>query len=138
MFGLSSAQAPGDEDVAQCIVNQTYTHTYPDNWRVLMDSWNYEQLLPGHSGLPIAGAVWTDASCDTNDNTQHPNITPPYVSVHVIHHSTSCTSQCVSSLPVAAWWWRDMSISGTCVWIQYGTPGQLALHSAHLKGCASH
>ena len=92
LVGLSSAQAPGDEDVARCIESSTYAHTYPDNWNVLMDSWNYEQLLPGHSGQPIAGAVWTDASCDNRDNAQFPSITPPYVSVHVTHHSTSCMS----------------------------------------------
>ena len=78
-----SAQAPGDEDVTRCIESSTYAHTYPDSWRVLMDSWNYEQLLPGHSGQPIAGAVWTDASCDDNDDAPFPFITPPYVSVHV-------------------------------------------------------
>ena len=87
-----SAQAPGDEDVTRCIESSTYAHTYPDNWKVLMDSWNYEQLLPGHSGQPIAGAVWTDASCDDNDDARFPAITPPYVSVHVTHHSTSCMS----------------------------------------------
>jgi len=90
-IGLCSAQAPGDENHT-CFENHTYAHTYPDNWRVLMDSWNYEQLLPGHSGQPIAGAVWTDASCDDNDDAQFPSITPPYVSVHVTHHSTSCMS----------------------------------------------
>ena len=92
LVGLCSAQAPGDEDVRRCIESSTYAHTYPDNWKVLMDSWNYEQLLPGHSGQPIAGAVWTDASCDNNDNTLFPFITPPYVSVYVTHHSTSCMS----------------------------------------------
>ena len=92
LVGVCSAQAPGDEDVARCIESSTYAHTYPDNWNVLMDSWNYEQLLPGHSNQPIAGAVWTDASCDDNDNAQFPFITPPYVSVHVTHHSTSCVS----------------------------------------------
>ena len=86
------SQAPGDEDVTRCLESSTYAHTYPDNWNVLMDSWNYEQLLPGHSGSPIAGAVWTDASCDDNDNALFPAITPPYVSVHVTHHSTSCVS----------------------------------------------
>ena len=53
---------------------------YPVNTRVLMDSRNYEQLLPGHSARPIAGAAWSDASCDSNDNAQNPFSTPPYVS----------------------------------------------------------
>ena len=68
-----SAQAPGDENITECINDMSFAHPYPDNWKVLMDSWNYEQLLPGHSGRPTAG-VWTDASCDNNDNTKFPSI----------------------------------------------------------------
>ena len=73
-----SAQAPGDE-ASRC--NETfYVHTYPDSVKILMDNWNYEQLLPGSgSGSnPIAGAVWRDVSCDSNDVTSI--INPSYVS----------------------------------------------------------
>ena len=70
-----SATAPGDEDV-DCVKNKHYSV----NTKVLMDSMTYEQLLPGHSTQPIAGAAWTDASCDSNDNIQNPFSTPPYVS----------------------------------------------------------
>ena len=69
--------APGDED-NRC-VNQR-TQPYPENVKVLMDSRNYEQLLPGHAATPIAGAIWTDASCDTNDVVPSAFSTPPYVS----------------------------------------------------------
>ena len=78
LTGLCLAQAPGDE-ASRC--NETfYVHTYPDNVKILMDNWNYEQLLPGSgSGSnPIAGAVWSDVSCDSNDVTAI--INPSYVS----------------------------------------------------------
>ena len=77
-IGLCSAQAPGDENQS-C----TNAHTYPESIKILMDSWNYEQLLPGHSGQPIAGAVWTDASCDNNDATPFSFLIPPFVSVYI-------------------------------------------------------
>ena len=49
-----------------------------------MDNWNYQQLLPGSgSGSnPIAGAVWSDVSCDSNDVTSI--INPSYVS-HLVY-----------------------------------------------------
>ena len=66
--------APGDED-SRCV-----GRTYPENVKVLMDSRNYEELLPGHSADPIPDAAWTDASCDLNDTVPNPFSTPPYVS----------------------------------------------------------
>ena len=77
-FDTASGQAPGDE-ASRC--NETlYVHSYPENVKVLMDNWNYQQLLPGSgSGSnPIAGAVWSDVSCDSNDVTAI--INPSYVS----------------------------------------------------------
>ena len=74
-----AAQAPGDED-EQCTSGEI-APTYPDTVRNLMDSYNYEQLLPGNGtgNPPIEGAVWTDRSVDGNDvNT---TVTPTYVSV---------------------------------------------------------
>ena len=63
-----SAQAPGDED-NRCTVDHTSPQVYPDTVRNLMDSYNYEQLLPGNgTGNPvIQGAVWNDRSYDGND-----------------------------------------------------------------------
>ena len=78
LTGLCSAQAPGDE-ADRC--NETfYVHYYPDNVKVLMDNWNYQQLLPGSgSGSnPIASAVWSDLSCDDNDRIDI--LSPTYVS----------------------------------------------------------
>ena len=79
LTGLCSAQAPGDE-ASRC--NETfYVHTYPGNVKVLMDNWNYEQLLrgTGSGSNPITNAVWSDLSCDENDQTAI--ISPTYVSV---------------------------------------------------------
>ena len=59
--GCSLAQAPRDED-AKC-----QRDTYADKEKVLMDSWNYEQLLPGSSNDGTGNAVWSEASCDGND-----------------------------------------------------------------------
>ena len=69
-----SAQAPGDED-ERCTSAED-APTYPDTVRNLMDSYNYEQLLPG-SGTAIEGAVWTDRSVDGNDAND--TTTPTYV-----------------------------------------------------------
>ena len=71
------AQAPGDED-DRCTVDHTSPQVYPDTVRNLMDSYNYEQLLPGNgTGNPvIQGAVWNDRSYDGNDETKQkqPNL----------------------------------------------------------------
>ena len=72
------AQAPGDED-DRCTVDHTSPQVYPDTVRNLMDSYNYEQLLPGNgTGNPvIQGAVWNDRSYDGNDETNRNS--PTYV-----------------------------------------------------------
>ena len=80
-FTLSpcSAQAPGDGD-ERCTGAEDAA-TYPDTVRNLMDSYNYEQLLPG-SGTgnpPIEGAVWTEVSVDGNDVDG--TTSPTYVSL---------------------------------------------------------
>ena len=82
-----------------------------------MDSYSYVNLLPGNgTGQPPEDdAVWNDMSYDGNDVVDILN--PTYVS--------SNTSLCnvvhiVSFLflsSVAARCWRNMSISGTSVWI---------------------
>ena len=65
--GYCSAQAPGDED-NRCL-KSPYGHTYEDNVKILMDSYNYLQLLPGNGtgNPPIASALWNDRSFDGND-----------------------------------------------------------------------
>ena len=57
--------APGDE--AQLCEELRADHviqipTYPDHIKVLMDSWNYRNLLP-----PRAGAVWDQVDDDMNN-----------------------------------------------------------------------
>ena len=76
--GLSWAQAPGDEDAGCTMANP---QVYPDTERNLMDSYNYENLLPGNGtgNSPIATAVWNDFSFDGNDAIS--TINPTYVSV---------------------------------------------------------
>ena len=122
------AEAPGDED-ERCTSAES-APTYPDTVRNLMDSYNYMQLLPG-SGTgnpPIEGAVWTDRSVDGNDAIG--TTSPTYVSLQFLHRAT-LTINCVP-IPVAAWRWRNMSISSTSLWRErLSRPGQLALHSTH-------
>ena len=79
MSGPCSAQAPGDED-DRCTVDHTSPQVYPDTVRNLMDSYNYEQLLPGNGtgNLVIQSAVWNDRSYDGNDETNRNS--PTYVS----------------------------------------------------------
>ena len=74
------AQAPGDED-DRCTVNHSNPPQYPDNVTNLMDSYNYENLLPGNGtgNSPIATAVWNDFSFDGNDVTPE-TLSPTYVS----------------------------------------------------------
>ena len=38
------AQAPGDREFDECGDDD---HTYPPEWRVLFDTWNYEDLFDG-------------------------------------------------------------------------------------------
>ena len=72
LTGLSWAQPPD----AICD-----PQVYPDTVRNLMDSYNYENLLPGNGtgNSPIATAVWNDFSFDGNDATS--TTSPTYVSV---------------------------------------------------------
>ena len=69
-LSLCWAQAPGDEHV-RCTEEHSSPPTYPDTERNLMDSYNYEQLLPGNGtgDDPIPNAVWNDYSFDDNDIT---------------------------------------------------------------------
>ena len=46
LLGQSLAMAPGDEDDVCGVPN------YPVHFRVLMDSWRYQTLLPPESGAP--------------------------------------------------------------------------------------
>ena len=61
-----SGVAPGDEE-ALCeqvrAQGAAPTPAYSTNMRVLMDSWNYQNLLP-----PRTGAVWDQVDNDTNNH----------------------------------------------------------------------
>ena len=59
---MAAGVAPGDEDplCQQLRANGTApTPNYATSIRVLLDSWNYENLLPPH-----LGAVWTEVNID--------------------------------------------------------------------------
>ena len=82
IISMVKSQAPGDED-NRCN-SSSFVHTYPDNVKVLMDSYNYEQLLPGNGtgNPPIASALWNDMSFDGNDIISTTRAT--YVRVYTI------------------------------------------------------
>ena len=72
------AQAPGDEET-RCTVQHSSPPSYPDTERNLMDSYNYEDLVPGNGTESIiATAVWNDYSFDGNDADGI--VAPTYVS----------------------------------------------------------
>ena len=77
------AQAPGDE-ADRCTTNHANPPQYPDTIRMLMDSYSYENLLPGNGtgSTPIADAVWNDFSFDGNDVNR--TLRPTYVSYSAI------------------------------------------------------
>ena len=86
-----SAQAPGDTH-SRCLEEDNLPPQPRDNWRMLLDSNNYESLLPGNGttgNSPVANAVWNDMSFDNNDAVDTDN--PTYVSKD---------SYCVYILPV--------------------------------------
>ena len=78
VISLATAQAPGDED-DRCTVDHTSPQVYPDNVKTLMDSFNYDKLLPGNGtgDRLIGNAVWNDRSYDGNDVTSRSH--PTYV-----------------------------------------------------------
>ena len=65
---VSAGVAPGDEDQLICehlrAVGAAPIPAYSANMRMLMDSWNYQNLLP-----PRIGAVWDKV--DNDKNTYH-------------------------------------------------------------------
>ena len=63
---LCWAQAPGDES-PRCTTDNVNPPQYPDTFRMLMDSYNYENLLPGTGQPLVENAVWNDFSYDGND-----------------------------------------------------------------------
>ena len=79
---VQAGVAPGDEDPS-CFTLRGFgsapTPAYSTNMRVLMDSWNYQNLLPGRTG-----AVWQQVDNDTNN--------PSRTTTNVII-STSCLSK---------------------------------------------
>ena len=65
---ISAGVAPGDEE-ALCerirVDGAAPTPAYSSSMRVLMDSWNYLNLLPSHPG-----AVWDQVDNDTNNHLE--------------------------------------------------------------------
>ena len=65
-YTIVASVAPGDEDQLLCeqlrSVGAAPIPAYSANMRVLMDSWNYQNLLP-----PRTGAVWDQVDKDTNN-----------------------------------------------------------------------
>ena len=63
---VSAGEAPGDEAQPFCEQLRSKgaapTPAYSANVRVLMDSWNYQNLLPPHTG-----AVWQQVDNDMNN-----------------------------------------------------------------------
>ena len=56
-----SNAAPNDED-ARCVTGDPqFRHTYPSDWRVLMDSINYVELIDVRDG------VWQRQNADGSD-----------------------------------------------------------------------
>ncbi|CAI8036642.1 Ephrin type-A receptor 5 [Geodia barretti] len=86
---LCWAQAPGDGD-AQCTTDHSNPPQYPDTVRNLMDSYSYENLLPGNGtgDVPITTAVWNDFSFDGNDVT--PETLRPTYRDHNLHFDAGC------------------------------------------------
>ena len=69
MLALIVGQAPGDHD-ASCRVGNTATHVFPQNWKVLVDTYDYTNLFTGSIPLPVwkerdvdSHAVWTMSHC---------------------------------------------------------------------------
>ena len=63
---IVGAVAPGDEELDLCeqlrAQGTAPIPAYSANMRVLMDSWNYQNLLPDRTG-----AVWNQVDNDTNN-----------------------------------------------------------------------
>ena len=66
VIATSAGVAPGDEEAVVCQQLRTTgaapTPDYSTNMRVLMDSWNYRNLLPTRTG-----AVWDQVDNDINN-----------------------------------------------------------------------
>ena len=60
IFGHAMAAAPGDED-SDCIV-RSHQNTYQNTWKVLMDSFNYKEIIHSTKG------TWKTFSVDGDSN----------------------------------------------------------------------
>ena len=82
--GISIAPGDAERDRFVCQSLGFPTPGYAPNMRVLMDSWNYQNLLP-----PRMGAVWDQVDNDTRNNA---SITTS-VSFHIC--KTGCFDRCL-------------------------------------------
>ena len=66
LYTIVASVAPGDEDQLLCenlrLARAAPIPAYSANMRVLMDSWNYQNLLPSR-----IGAVWDQVDNDENN-----------------------------------------------------------------------
>ena len=66
---INGAVAPGDEEPLceqiRSLLGVAPKLAYPANMTVLMDSWNYQNLLP-----PRTGAVWDQVDNDNNNPSE--------------------------------------------------------------------
>ena len=69
LYRIVASVAPGEEEQLFCeqlrAVEAAPIPAYSANMRVLMDSWNYRNLLP-----PRFGAVWDQVDNDTNNRAE--------------------------------------------------------------------
>ena len=87
------AVAPGDEDqiCTDLRVSGVFPIlTYSANMRVLMDSWNYHNLLP-----PRIGAVWDQVDNDTNNQVDRTtNVSYTISSIASLYTHAEIKSHC--------------------------------------------
>ena len=109
--------APGDEQLQQCgllrAAGAAPVPTYSANMRVLMDSWNYQNLLP-----PRTGAVWDQVD---NDNNNPVGITSTVSDILDIVDSVCIRgthNSCPCIYAVDSGFKQSLSSICPCVWVQ--------------------
>ena len=79
LYAVITAVAPGDEEQQFCgnlrAAGAAPIPAHSANMRVLMDSWNYQNLLP-----PRTGAVWDQVDNDKNNR----EVTTTNVSISIL------------------------------------------------------
>ncbi len=117
MAASSAGVAPGDEE-PDCSTLRAQgaapTPSYSANMRVLMDSWNYQNLLPSR-----IGAVWDQVDNDMNNS--------PVVTTNVrfiLYKFSTIVRLCNPTVDPAVQ--HSMPTNCPSVWVQCWCTGQLA------------